>query len=139
MIEFIIPGVPVAKGRARTGKNNIHYTPTKTKEYESLVKVSAYNAMHQREVMIYPIKLDILLCMPIPASWSKKKKHLAAIKQLLPTTKPDCDNVLKAIADGMNKIVYEDDKQIVSISMLKVYDSKPRSVVRVQEYVYSDF
>ena len=33
--------------------------------------------------------------------------------------KPDCDNVVKIVLDSLNKIAYDDDKQVVELTVLK--------------------
>lgn len=40
---------------------------------------------------------------------------------ILPTTKPDWDNIAKNICDALNGVVYPDDKAIVTGSVKKVY------------------
>lgn len=40
---------------------------------------------------------------------------------LQPTLKPDIDNIAKIICDGLNSIAYKDDKQIISLQVLKVW------------------
>ena len=36
-----------------------------------------------------------------------------------PMKKPDCDNVVKIVLDSLNKIAYDDDKQVVELTVLK--------------------
>jgi Holliday junction resolvase RusA-like endonuclease len=45
---------------------------------------------------------------------------------LRPKKTPDCDNVLKAIADALNKLAYSDDKNIVDCQIRKYYSHQPR-------------
>ena len=40
---------------------------------------------------------------------------------ILPTKKPDADNILKIIADALNGIAYADDKQVVTAEVQKLY------------------
>ena len=49
-----------------------------------------------------------------------------------PTKKPDMDNVIKIIADALNKIAYRDDTQIVDCQVRKFYSEKPRVEVMIQ-------
>lgn len=49
-----------------------------------------------------------------------------------PTKKPDMDNVIKIIADSLNKIAYRDDTQIVDCQVRKFYSEKPRVEVMIQ-------
>lgn len=45
----------------------------------------------------------------------------------LPPGKPDIDNILKVVLDGLNGIAYEDDKQVVLTQCKKVYADTTRS------------
>ena len=135
-INFIVPGVPVAKGRARSfirAGHVAHYTPENTARYENLVKLAAKRAMGSWDPMQGAVELVLRLYMPIPASWSKKKRQDAFEGSLRPTSKPDCSNVLKAIEDAMNGVVFADDKQIVEMKITKVYSAQPQAVVQVTE------
>lgn len=136
-IAFTIPGVAVAKGRARFSRQGGFvrtHTPEKTVKYENLVKLFASEIMAGREPFSKPLALSVDVYMPIPASWSKKRRELALCGLIGATNKPDVSNVLKAIEDGMNGVVYRDDKLIVSGTFSKQYGSVPRVEVRVQEF-----
>lgn len=138
MISFSVPGLPIAKGRAKVstfGGNVRLITPQKTVRYESTVALFARQAMGDRNLCDCAVALSLVLHMPIPASWSKKKQAMALLGQVWPTTKPDCSNVLKAIEDAMNSIVYRDDSQIVVLSVRKVYSDHPRADVTVEALV----
>ena len=111
MITFYIPGNPQGKARPRLGRGKV-YTPKKTVDYESLIKVMAYNAMKRTPLMSGPVYAEINIYMLIPNSWSKKEKKLAEQEIRLPTVKPDLDNIIKVIFDAINGIVYIDDNNI---------------------------
>lgn len=133
-IQFVIPGAPVGKGRARAFRTEVGirmHTPHKTARYENLVALSAQQAMVGKELISDAVKMEVLLIIAVPASWSKKKREQAIAGEIRPTTKPDCDNVLKAIADACNGIVYADDKQITDVLVRKRYGDTPRAVVSV--------
>lgn len=135
-INFIVPGVPVAKGRARSfirAGHVAHYTPEQTARYENLVKMAARQAMGSWEPMQGAVELVLLLHMPVPASWSQKRRTAALSGQVRPTTKPDCSNVLKAVEDAMNGVVFVDDKQIADVTICKRYAATPQACVQVTE------
>lgn len=136
MIEFIVPGQPVPKGRpkfARRGKGVVAYTPAKTAAYESIVQKAAEAAMMGREPSARPIKLVVNLALEVPASWSNKRRALALAGQIRATKKPDADNVLKGLKDGCNGIVWKDDAQVVCIELWKGYGAVPSASVLVVE------
>ena len=61
------------------------------------------------------------------------RKEKARAGEICATKKPDADNVLKAIKDAMNDVVYADDAQVVEISLIKVYGDDPRVEVAASE------
>ena len=65
------------------------------------------------------VRLRVVFDMPIPKSWSKKRKNEAA--GCYHTSKPDLDNLQKALLDAMNGIVFEDDSQVADIRAVKRY------------------
>lgn len=75
------------------------------------------------------------MVLPVPKSWSKRKQADALAGQLMPTTKPDLDNCVKAIFDAVNGIVWTDDVQVVGLRVRKVYGATPGVQVIVSPYV----
>jgi Holliday junction resolvase RusA-like endonuclease len=130
----VIPGTPVGKGRpkfARRGAFVTTYTPEKTASYENLVKVKAEEAMQGRTIIDGAVAVTIALFVTPPASWSQKKQRAALDHLTMPTAKPDVDNVIKGIFDAMNEIVWNDDKQVVDLSVQKRYAETARAFVKV--------
>lgn len=54
---------------------------------------------------------------------------------MLPTKKPDADNIVKIIADALNRAAYYDDAQIVRLSYSKVYDEVPHVDVMIEDLI----
>ena len=46
--------------------------------------------------------------------------------EMLPTKKPDVDNIIKIILDSLNGLAYKDDARIAACSCQKFYASNPR-------------
>ena len=118
--SFRIPGEPVGKARAKTVKNKytgktMSYTPEKTANYENLVKV-CYKGVYFGDS---PIKVGIDAYFKVPTSYSQKKKHQCLFNSCPVTKKPDCDNIAKIICDALNGIAYDDDKQIIELTVRK--------------------
>ena len=53
----------------------------------------------------------------------------------LPLKKPDADNILKVVADALNGIAYQDDKQIVLAEARKAYSEMEGLYITVEEYI----
>ncbi len=47
--------------------------------------------------------------------------------------KPDLDNYVKFILDIMNRIVYEDDRQVFRLNCQKIWSTNPRIEIEIQE------
>lgn len=129
---FSVHGEPVAKGRARSFIRNghvAHYTPDKTARYENLVKLAAQQAVGGMPPASGACSLVVRAYMGIPASWSQKKQRMAAMGEILPTKRPDLDNIVKAIKDGANKVLWGDDSQVVDVRASKRYGTPRVEVV----------
>ena len=130
---FIIPGPPKGKARPRV-VNNHAYTPEATIQYERLVQAcwekAAGDWIADPET---PLALYISMFYPIPKSHTKKQQEMERRNWVLPTKKPDIDNVLKIIMDGLNGVAYHDDKQVVEVTMRKRFSTDPRVEVELRE------
>lgn len=134
MIEFEIKGKVKAKQSVKFGRNGIKYTPRDMVEYANLVKLSFINKYPDWNINNFadkPLKAEITVFMPVPQSYSKKKREQALSNQIRPIVKPDCDNIAKNINDALNGIVYPDDKQIVSLTVNKFYSNCEYVTVKI--------
>jgi Holliday junction resolvase RusA-like endonuclease len=126
MVTFKVDADPVGKQRARYAKRGNFvqtYTPDKTRNYESLIKEAAIEAMGTSEPLETPVTLYLYIRAPIPKSLPKKRIEACLNGLEKPIKKPDASNVLKSVEDAMNGVVYKDDSQIVNIHVSKVYSS----------------
>ena len=103
MIIVELPGVPVPKARARTGRGGHFFTPAKTRNYELALATPAK-------------------CVMGGASRSRARcgSSLRCKRNSLPTARPDADNYLKSAKDALNGIVWKDDAQVVDARVIKV-------------------
>lgn len=123
-IKFKILGKPRGNQRPRMcvsfGKQ-VTYTPKQTSEYEKLVKAS-YMAVSK----IF-FKKDIPLEINITAFFNGKFSNNAWA-----TKKPDSDNIIKIVLDGLNKVAYYDDSQVCKVNFEKKYADIPRVEVKIK-------
>jgi Holliday junction resolvase RusA-like endonuclease len=131
-VTVVIPGKPQGKARPRFNGRSGVYTPAKTAAYEEMIGILAKSSMRGKQALTGALHIDLRAVMPIPKSWSKAKRDAAIIGEIRPTSKPDIDNIIKAVSDGMNQIVYEDDAAIASITASKVYGLNPFVAVTVK-------
>lgn len=135
-ISFIVPGPVKGKGRPRAFRvgNGIRmHTDSSTAAYENRVAVFAKESMGNAEALTGPVAMTVDAVIAIPKSWPKKKQADALRGVIYPTGKPDADNVLKAICDGLNGVAFRDDAQIVFISMSKRYGFDPSAKISIRE------
>ena len=133
MITFTVPGDPMGKARPRFSRKTRHaYTPTKTVNRETVIKLYARQAMAGRPAMRGAVKVSILATFPIPPSWPLRKRTEAAAGLLRPTVKPDWDNIGK-LTDALNGVCWLDDKQVVDGRVVKVYGAQPSTRFEIEE------
>lgn len=133
-VQFLVPGEPVGKGRPRIGRVGGHarmFTPQKTASYEGLIALAGTEAMAGRTLLEGAVMVEMRIVLAIPQSMSKKRKAQAIAGELFPTKKPDMDNVIKAIYDGLNGVVWKDDVQVVDAFVRKRYGEVPGVHVRI--------
>ena len=98
MIQFEVDGRPVPKARPRV-INGHPYTPKTTRDWEELVGWQAKIAMAGKP----PLEAELGVTLYFRGA------HGSA----------DLDNLVKAVLDGMNGIVYRDDKLISKLTAEK--------------------
>lgn len=123
-----IPIEPVAKGRPRFGKHGA-YTPAKTRKAEETIKafISPFDSFGS-----VPVCVDVMVLMPIPKSWPKKKQEAALAGDIEHTGKPDLDNLAKLVLDAANGILWDDDSQIIKLHLSKMYSGKPGYILIIE-------
>ena len=102
--------IPI-KGRARHNSRGVTYTPKETREHLRNVAESWDGEFYEPDT---PLSLVILIYKPIPKT---TPKSITAIDF---TVKPDVDNVLKAVMDGLTGVAFRDDSQIVTVAVSKM-------------------
>lgn len=132
-INFTIKGQPHGKGRPRFrkfGKFVTTYTDAKTVKAEDYVRKSFKKITKMKHPAESPVSIDIDYCMQIPKSLSKKKKE--SLNNTIHSKKPDLDNLLKTVLDGLNGYAYRDDSLIYEIKARKYYNKEPKIVVNME-------
>jgi len=133
-IAFEIPGPIKGKARARVTRAGITYTPKETVQYENLVRVCFREAQVISGIALEegPVTAVLDVYYEIPKSTTKKKHAQMLLNQLLPTKKPDVDNIAKVVLDSLNGIAYRDDAQVVQLRVNKYYSKRGHPYVAVR-------
>lgn len=127
-----IDGKPVGKARPRFG-NGHTYTPRKTEEYEQYVGAIYKASRGPKFAPGVPVRVIIQADYQIPRSASRATQEAMARGEIRPTVKPDADNVIKIILDGLNGIAWEDDRQVCWLQIDKYYSTTPGVTVIVSD------
>lgn len=115
VIEFAVTGRPQGKQRPRVVKGGRQtFTPEKTRRYEARVTALALQAKQASKKVLPPYRVEIDIV------W-EDARH------------PDIDNVSKCILDGMNRVVYEDDRDVTQLEtkVVGICKKSPGVTVRV--------
>lgn len=131
---FYLEGDPM--GWERTGYNSrtgAKYTQARTRQRERDIAWAYKRAGGRLQALTDDyIRVSVLSVYPIRKSVSKAKKTAMVRGDVLPTVKPDVDNVLKLVLDALNGVAYEDDKQVVDSRSVKMYGEHPCIIVAVE-------
>lgn len=127
-VRFRVPFAPTAWQRAGvrwTHQGPRHFTQEATREWEATVGLYARKAMAGLAPIQGPVELQLTFDLPIPLTWPQWKRAAAARGEIAATSKPDLDNLEKAVKDAMNGIAWGDDCQVVKTTKIKRYAMTP--------------
>src|SRR5262245_1839831 len=127
----VIAGEPVAKARPRATRRGFVYTPAHVRKYEAHGRLAAQQAMDGRPPITVPARAEITVDLPVPASWSGRRRDAALRGDIRPTSRPDTDNYIKAALDAINAIVGADDSQVVDLVAIKRYAPVPALTIMI--------
>ena len=121
-MDFLVNGKPQGKQRPRFSRiSKTVYTPNKTAKYEKQIAKAYTDAGGKCIPADCYVSVTVSAFFPVPKSYSKKKREDCLERRLRPDKKPDMDNILKVVLDGLNRVAYEDDKQVVELIGRKYY------------------
>ena len=133
--DFEVPGKVVGKGRPRLNTySGIVYTPTKTKDYETLVEQYFLLKYPKFKVFEGRVKVSIIAYFAIPKATKKSDIKEMLDNNISPTKKPDIDNIVKVVLDIMNKFAFRDDNQITKLEVEKKYSIEDKIYIKIEEY-----
>lgn len=83
------------------------------------------DCVREAKVHLPPFGAHVVFVMPMPESWSAKKKDEMLGQPHV--QKPDLDNLIKALGDA----TYEDDSKIYNISATKTWGRTGSIIIKV--------
>ncbi len=140
-LTFAIPGTPIPQARSRhrvvklkSGATFVgQYDPAESRIWKATVAEFAARAMAGHRPIEGPVTVELVFMFLPTASWSKRKlAELRTAGEMARPVKPDLDNLIKGVVDGMKGIVFRDDSQIWSYGQSrKVYGLHAEVRIRV--------
>ena len=113
MISFNVVGVPRPKQSFKISHGR-GYTPKLTTEWIQNIEGEAFLAMRG----LAPLTEDLVVTIDFYLPDRRRR---------------DLDNLSKAVLDACNRIVYQDDQQIVELHLTKSYGSKECGITMAVE------
>jgi Holliday junction resolvase RusA-like endonuclease len=135
-IHFQVEGDPKGKGRprfSRVGNFTKVYTDKQTLSYEAMIAFFAKQAMGVTDLLETPVSVFLYVRLPVPQSYSKKRREACLSGFEKPCKKPDIDNIAKTYLDAMNRVIFVDDTQVIGLHVTKVYAAEAGVDVMVME------
>ena len=122
---------PIPAPRPRLSKFSVYNTSAYT-EYKETIKLMLRKMFYGKDTWHDgAIKIDIDFYIPMPKSWSQKKKEKLINQYHL--QKPDKDNFEKPISDCMEGIFFKDDCQVADGRVIKRWADMGKIIINIME------
>lgn len=134
--QITILGEPMSQPRQRHGivaGRARNWTPAKhpVNTYKAQIRLAWQQYGGQQPIAEGPVCLDVRLVFSRPKGRTWKTKPMPRYRH---TSKPDAENVVKAIQDALNGLAWRDDSQIALLTVSKFVASGqegPHTVIGV--------
>lgn len=137
-LELWIPGLPVAQPRARAGitagKVVVYGADSKHKihDWKAMLRLQASKAMESRHPLPSGVAIGLTATFFFARSKQMEKDDPGRINYRH-VRSPDADNLIKAVKDAFNLIVWADDCQVADECIYKRWGDNPGCQIYVQE------
>lgn len=134
-LVITIFGTPIPQGRPRFQLRKCYaYDPPKSRKEKRRIRAEVAHYMRCNRIAMFTgaLRVTLQFFLPIPKSFSKKRHAACDAGSILPTPKPDLDNLVKLVLDACNGVLYQDDSCVVDGVFSKRYSDNPRVVIMVE-------
>lgn len=123
MIQFWVDGVPKAQPRPRMTRKGHVYNPPSADHWKDRIMWAARSANIRKTRG--PVRLTVSFAMPGGETRVNGEPHIS---------KPDADNLLKALMDALTTIhAWDDDCQVFDIRVIKRYGEPTGVLITIEE------
>ena len=124
-IQFTVYGLPVPQGSKKViGKNVIEMADARLRSWRQDVAATAREAMKGASPYVEPVDVRLMFWLPRPQAHygtGRNAGKLKASAPIVPAVSPDLDKLTRAVLDALTGIVFRDDKQVVGMTLSKLY------------------
>lgn len=118
-MTVFIPIVPVAWSRPRANfKTRAVFNSPRLRAYQSALRRELRRALGSAQPFLGDVMVCLRFFMPMPKRKVRER----------PGVKPDLSNLIKAVEDAANGILWRDDAQVVELVTVKAYDWQAKRV-----------
>ncbi len=117
---FTVSGKPFPQPRPRVTRFGTYEPGKGIKAWKAAVAKAGQNAAlthWQFRPYVEPLQMTLQFCLPMPKSWTQIKKDDLAGRPHV--SRPDADNLAKAVMDALQGICYLEDSQIFDLAVAK--------------------
>jgi len=147
--ELFVPGIPKPAGSKRgialkgkfgfTGRVAVVDACEKSKDWKADVKAFARTAWKGQPLLTGPVVLTLTFYVTRP-KWhfgsGKNEGVLKSSAPRLPVVKPDVLKLARAVEDALTGVVWQDDSQITTETLMKRYSATPGVLISLKEEAY---
>lgn len=131
-MKIVIPGIPVPQARMKHCNRGSFVSTYDPKAKEKLLIRTILNQYRTGNIIDFP-RISFLFHMPIPASFTKKKRAFYESGTLKHDKKPDVDNLIKLYLDCLDGIILQGDQKVSLGPCIKVYHKEPKTIIWIHE------
>lgn len=146
-LQFDLNVVPTAQARPRhttiqlKNGGTLHSTyKNKTQKLNEQLLETALLPYRPKSPINGPVCVQFTAFLPVPKSEKKNRRERILAGYVMPTKKPDIDNLCKQLLDAMTRLKFwNDDKQVVRMYCAKEFGERGFWQVNVEEFCAENF
>ena len=124
MIEFEVFGRPAPQGSKTIMRGRLVESSKYLPAWRKAIAEAASEAQAESDWFSdQPLEMSVIFTLEKPKS----------VKREQPTVPPDLDKLARAIGDSCTGILYNDDAQIVRLTLVKQYGEPQGAIIKIEE------
>lgn len=135
-LEWTVPGKPVPQQRHRHRFSGGVWDPSSAGKQVFLDMSKKLCPVNRP--LVGALRVDMHFVFPRPKAHFTKKGNFSKRAPKHHVQTPDTDNLAKYVLDALSKTYYGDDRQVVSLNILKSWGTSGRTDVRIRNVGESD-